>query len=154
LNEPLFLSIDITVLLRIREQSAMSGKRKCPFADTSPQQFKTHITLKHAARMNDNLMKQMMDRTKTLLLDGQQKFWSENKENEAPVDVAVTAHPVAQCYTCNSKSPSKVCAHCSRYFCTPCSRQCHSCNEMFCTLCSVLNYDMACDRSFCLSCAP
>ena len=132
----------------------MSGKRKCPFADTSPQQFKTHITMKQAAKMNDDLMKQIMDRTKTLLLDGQQRFWTENKENQAPVQVAVMSHAIAQCHTCNSNSPSKVCAHCSRFFCTPCSRYCDACSEVFCTLCSVLNYDQAVDRSFCLSCAP
>lgn len=132
----------------------MSGKRKCPFADTSPQQLKTHITMKQAARMNDDLMKQMMERTKTLLLDGSQRFWTENKENQIPVEVAVTSHAMPQCHTCNSNSPSKVCAHCSRYFCTPCSRHCDGCSEVFCTLCSVLNYDQANDRSFCLSCAP
>ena len=104
--------------------------------------------------MNDSLMKQMMDKTKTLLLDGQQKFWSENKENEALLDVAVTSHAVGQCHTCTTNSPSKVCAHCTRYFCTPCSRKCDACSEVFCTLCSVLNYDEAYDRSFCLSCAP
>ena len=38
----------------------MSGKRKCPFGETSPQQFKQHIGAKEAAKMNDDLMREMM----------------------------------------------------------------------------------------------
>lgn len=128
----------------------MSGKRKCPFADTSPQQLKTHVTMKQAARMNEDLMKQMMDRTRSLLLDGQQKYW--NKENQVRVEVVSTGE--LTCYTCTNKAASKACTHCTRYFCSPCARVCDGCCEVFCTLCSVLNYEQATDRAFCLSCAP
>ena len=37
----------------------MAGKRKCPFGETSPQQFKTHIGQKEATRMNNDLMREV-----------------------------------------------------------------------------------------------
>ena len=129
--------------------SAMSCKRKCPFSNTSPQQFKTHITLKEAAKSDDQLMKQMMDRTRTLLLDGQQKYWHDSKGEEKLADDVTLL-----CYTCTCAPPSTACSHCYRHFCSPCSRRCTACGDMFCTLCSVLNYDQVNDRAFCLACSP
>ena len=151
-----------------------SGKRKCPFSASSPQQMKTHITLRKAANSNDQLMKEMTDRTRTLLLTGQQRYWQgNNKENTAAIatngisssnstgvvpggNPAVAALPVL-CYTCNTMMctlSSIICAHCSRVCCGPCTRQCAQCSDVFCTFCSILNYEEIQDRAFCLSCRP
>ena len=124
-----------------------SLKRKCPFSSTSPQQFKTHITLKEAAKLNNDLLREMMDKTRNLLVEGQQGYWNSN----SPPPPAVVPAPL-QCFSCKSGDPSRSCHHCARYSCTPCSRVCVGCEEVFCSLCSVLNYDTPQTRESCLSC--
>ncbi|XP_041354712.1 apoptosis regulatory protein Siva-like [Gigantopelta aegis] len=60
------------------------------------------------------------------------------------------------CNTCKNsvtKLSSQPCSFCDKLACKSCTRQCDNCAGDFCQLCSVLNYDEAMERSFCLSCS-
>eukprot|EP00656_Telonema_subtile_P055011 TRINITY_DN8380_c0_g1_i1.p1 TRINITY_DN8380_c0_g1~~TRINITY_DN8380_c0_g1_i1.p1 ORF type:complete len:151 (-),score=10.95 TRINITY_DN8380_c0_g1_i1:317-769(-) len=44
------------------------------------------------------------------------------------------------------------CTFCEKIVCDGCTIQCEKCLDLFCSFCSTSNYDMRCDRTFCLTC--
>eukprot|EP00741_Cyanophora_paradoxa_P025200 tig00000350_g24325.t1 len=60
--------------------------------------------------------------------------------------------PGVPCGVCRERSEDAPCSYCSKRACEMCLRQCEHCQDVFCSECSVVNYDMAHDRLFCIGC--
>ncbi|XP_046364390.2 apoptosis regulatory protein Siva-like [Haliotis rufescens] len=69
---------------------------------------------------------------------------------------SLSLKPKAACVNCRTSAPRgtfAACNFCEQVKCSSCSTRCTQCGGDFCQLCSVLNYDEAVERPFCLNCS-
>lgn len=143
--------------VQVVAQAGSSAKRRCPFGEATPLQLKTYLpdTSGYAAaeaRLQRDLM-----------MTAQRQLYGGNPGAPAPgaqgptagvaiFDETSGAVPDEVCHICCEMGSAVKCGFCTKMSCASCAHQCDECHDTFCSFCSTPNYDLRCDRRYCLDC--